>query len=649
MSMKTLLPLVLVCGCSEHGKTPEPFGVPITGGTMMVTADGSRAVIADPDRDRVLQVNLATETVISETALQKGDEPGRLVEDAAGRIHVGLRHGGALLTLDATGAILDRRPVCAEPRGVAYDAATDRVHVACSGGELVTFAAAGGLPVRALRLDHDLRDVVVAGDKLKVTRFRTAEVLTLDATGQVIARVQPPTVPRFDFGGIDVGPGTGSGGAPQDGSFPAPASTAWRTIALSDGRLLMSHQRRTRNVLDSQSPGGYGGQCGGGPVEDAITVMPADNTTGVLPQAVARIGRGALPVDIAVSRSGDKIAVATAGAREVTVVPTNVALSTPDEDKCDPPDPQPCGEMPTPGDDTSGGGGGAGSGGTTTPTPDMGTCCEDKDRDGQCDDGDKGDDDNGDDPQRLGPPTSLGWTPTGDLLIYYPEAPAIVVRSQGTTNAHRIELSGTRANDAGRNVFHRQTRIGLACASCHPEGRDDGIVWLFASDGARRTQSLAGNILERAPYHWTGDENSLPVLMDDVFSKRMSGGTLNDRQKAALGPWLNRVPAPAPLAGDPAAIARGEALFEAPNVGCVSCHNGPLFTNNMRFNVGTGGNFKVPSLVGVGSRPPFLHTGCATTLMDRFTTCAAPAGVHGDTSKLTPDQLKDLVAYLESL
>jgi len=198
-------------------------------------------------------------------------------------------------------------------------------------------------------------------------------------------------------------------------------------------------------------------------------------------------------------------------------------------------------------------------------------------------------------------------------------------------------------------VFHKQTPLKISCASCHPEGRDDGQVWDFATEGKRRTQSLAGNILERAPYHWTGDETSLPMLLDDVFAKRMSGGTLNLAQKAALGPWLNRVPAPAPASVDPAAVARGSALFEAPMVGCVSCHNGALMTNNQRFDVGTGGQFKVPSLIGVGARPPFLHNGCAATLMDRFGTCGGAPGVHGNTSTLTQDQLKDLVSYLDSL
>lgn len=613
---------------------------------MLVTGDGARAVIADPDRDRIVTIDLATEAVVSETALEAGDEPGRLVEDAAHRVHVALRRGNALVTVDAAGSIVDRRAACTEPRGLAYEAGTDRIHVACASGELVSFAAAGGAPVRSLRLERDLRDVIVQGANLVVTRFRTAQLLTLDADGAIISRITPPTVPRFDFGGgfgdVGVPEAPPGGGAPQDGQFDAPASTAWRTIAMPDGRLVMTHQRRVKASLDSEQPGGYGGGCGGGPVEDAVSIVQPGGTT----QAALRIANGALPVDIAASVAGDKIAVVSAGSRMVTVVPS-VMLSSPDEDRCEPPPPTPCGE-------TGSGGIGTGSGtppggGTDVPPPPdgtMGECCDDKDRDGRCDDGDDDDEDS----ERLGAPTSVAWTPTGDLLIYYPEAPAVIVRSAGGPLAHRIALPGTAHNDAGRNVFHQQTSIGIACASCHPEGRDDGIVWSFASLGERRTQSLAGNILRRAPYHWTGDESTLPVLLDDVFAKRMSGGTLTTAQKAALGPWLDRVPAPAPVVVDVAAVDRGRAIFEDPAVGCATCHSGALLTNNQRSNVGTGGEFKVPSLLGVGARAPFLHNGCANTLLERFSpACSGAAGVHGDTSRLSAEQLGDLVQYMEAL
>jgi mono/diheme cytochrome c family protein len=626
--MKLVVPFALFIlgpGCSEHGQTPAPWGVPITGGTITVTRDGARAIVSDPDRDRVVAVELASGNIISETTLTQGDEPGRVIEDGAGRIHVALRHGGSLVTIDPnSGDVIARRFACNEPRGIAWDSAADTVHVACAGGELVTFASAGSdFPIRSIRLDRDLRDVVVQGTNLVVTRFHTAEILTLDATGAIVSRVFPPTVQRFDggFGGGPIGDGTGSGDG--TGNVAAAASTAWRTIAMPDGRLVMTHQRKVRDSLDSQQEGGYGGDCGDGPVEDAISVM----APGVAPAAVGRIGMGALPVDIAASATGDRLAIVTAGAKRVTVV-SSTALALPDQDGCMPP--PPC-------DDKNG----DGKCDDDCDDDDQdGRCdCDDNDQDGHCDDNDS---------SRMGAPTSVAWTPAGDLVIFYPEAPALLVRTQGGPTAHRIELPGNSGIDAGRSVFHSQTRIGLACASCHPEGHNDGLVWNFNSFGPRRTQELGGHILERAPYHWTGDEASLPVLMDDVFAHRMGGGVVSDRQKHALGPWLDRVTAPAPATiTDQSAVDRGAALFSSPEVACTGCHVGDLMSNKLIVNVGTGQAFKVPGLLGIGARAPFLHDGRAATLTDRFTN--GGGDLHGHTSQLTPAEIADLVAYLDSL
>jgi len=54
--------------------------VPISGGTLLVTADGTLGIAADPDRDRVSVVQLEGGTQLLQTiALEPGDEPGRLV------------------------------------------------------------------------------------------------------------------------------------------------------------------------------------------------------------------------------------------------------------------------------------------------------------------------------------------------------------------------------------------------------------------------------------------------------------------------------------------------------------------------------------------------------------------------------------------
>jgi mono/diheme cytochrome c family protein len=231
--------------------------------------------------------------------------------------------------------------------------------------------------------------------------------------------------------------------------------------------------------------------------------------------------------------------------------------------------------------------------------------------------------------------------------VFYPESPAVVIHDG--SSKHTIVLPGGFGYDSGRALFHRETSSGLACASCHPEGRDDGLVWEFAGIGLRRTQSLAGNILARAPYHWNGDMADLDQLMHDVFQKRMGGGGLTRSQLLSLGPWLDRIPAPKSSASaDVAAIERGRAVFDSIDVGCANCHSGPNLTNNMLLNVGTGGLLKVPSLIGVSARAPFMHDGCATTLRDRFGACGG-GDAHGKTSTLTEAQLADLIGYLESL
>jgi mono/diheme cytochrome c family protein len=576
------LSVSLLAACSSgtppSPNPPPPWGVPISGGNMIVTHDGARAVIADADRDRMLSVDLATGDT-KELALLAGDEPGRLVEDAAGRIHVALRRGGAVVTLDASLTQLARRPVCAEPRGIVADG--DSIDVACSTGELVTLPAAGGDPTRVLHLDRDLRDVLVVGGQLYVTRFRTAELLAIDATGAVSSRVAPPTVQRPEPEGPELGSGAGSG------TIDAVPDVAWRTIALPDGTIVMSHQRALRTILHTTS-GGYGGECGGGPVEDALTVV----RPGEAPFAVLAPLEGALPVDIAASPDGWQLAVAVAGSHDVQTF-SKVDLATPDDDGC------------------------KSIVSTTNPISDD-----------------------------LGAPTSVAYAPDGTLLVYYPELPALV--AHGTTTRTFV-LPGVVGYDSGRALFHTQTAIGLACASCHPEGRDDGQVWQFDSEGSRRTQSVAGRILDRGPYHWTGDMADLPTLMDQVFAERMAGGIVTRSQHLSLGPWLDRVPAPQPPApADPAAVDRGRDLFQSTEVGCGTCHSGPLFTNHTIVDVGTGGAFKVPSLLGVAARPPFLHDGCAATLADRFGACGG-GDKHGHTSQLTPAQLSDLIAYLEAI
>jgi len=240
---------------------------------------------------------------------------------------------------------------------------------------------------------------------------------------------------------------------------------------------------------------------------------------------------------------------------------------------------------------------------------------------------------------------AVSYAGDGTLLAQTREPAALWRGDTGTT----ISLAADSRVDTGHLIFHANAGGGLACASCHPEGGEDGRVWTFACQGARRTQSIRGGISATAPFHWDGGESDISRLMDDVFSGRMAGPPLTPDQKKALQGWIDTIPPlPRRTGLDAAAVARGQALFNDAKIGCAACHAGTLLTNNTTVDVGTGGAFQVPSLRGVSWRAPLMHTGCAAELADRFG-AACGGDRHGATSTLTAAQIRDLTTYLESI
>jgi hypothetical protein len=571
-----------------HAATPVP---PISGGTLLALADGVTVAAADPERDQVSFVDFGGGKVTAQVALQPGDEPGRAVEDAAGLVHVALRRGGAVVSIDpARGVITARRAVCSAPRGIAYDASTDLLHVACAGGELVSLPAAGGAATRTLMLDRDLRDVVVgSAGKLLVSTFRRADVLVVGADGTVASRVQPAS-----------GMTPSVLGQPQ---MRSPA-VAWRMVPYGSvvDNVVMLHQTGVDSVVDPVA-GGYGGLKGCGEIAQAgVSVLAPD-------AAPTNVAGGfemvSLAVDVAVAPDGKTVAIAVPGNSDTpgmpVIVTTDVTMTASGN---------PC------------------NGATTVAVSNAGGATTSM--------------------AIVGQVVAVSYAKDGTLLAQTREPSAVVVVSSQTA----IALATDSRDDTGHDIFHVNAGGGLACASCHPEGGEDGRVWNFACMGARRTQSIRGGISQTAPFHWDGSEPTFSHLMDDVFSGRMSGPTLSDAQKTALQTWVDTIPAMPVTAGlDAAAVARGKTLFTDPTYACATCHAGTLLTNNATVDVGTGATFQVPSLRGVAWRAPYMHTGCAATLADRFGLDASCYGgdKHGVTSNLSAAQVGDMVAYLQSL
>jgi mono/diheme cytochrome c family protein len=199
-------------------------------------------------------------------------------------------------------------------------------------------------------------------------------------------------------------------------------------------------------------------------------------------------------------------------------------------------------------------------------------------------------------------------------------------------------------------LFHAAP-AGIACASCHADGGDDGHTWQIVPGGVR-TQPIGGGVTATAPFHWDGGLPNLATLWESVGVARMGLDPRIAADLVPLGAWIDGLPV-APVAGpppDPEQVHQGEALFADPAVGCADCHSGPRYSDGDRADVGTGGIFEVPTLLGVGARLPVMHNGCAETLQQRFTDPVCGGGdLHGVTSNLDDDDIGALVAFLRTL
>lgn len=561
----------------EHAEVAPP---PITGGTLAITDDGT-IVAADPDRDRIHLASAAAGSMIASIELEPGDEPGRIALDDDGLAHVVLRGAGAIASIDMANAhVLARHATCANPRGVAWDAASARVLVACAGGELVSHRPAEGIDTR-IRVAPDLRDVFVHDGVVSVTRFRSAEVLTL-AEGRVQDVLRPPSLGR-----------------------PAIATTAWRTTAALAGGWLMVHHSSSTTPIDlspegSQPYGDGGGDDDGGGPADCSGPVTAEVTLRARPDDIpvsARVSFATLPVDAVLSPDGRRIAVAVAGQsdpgsptmavqRSVGILEADSLAPEPDVDCTDPPDLALSGQI-----------------------------------------------------------TAVAFVDDDTLVAQSREPAALHVVTLADLDVRTIELPGGSRRDTGHERFHQDAGVGLACASCHPEGTDDGKVWTFLPGPMeRRTQPLRAALAGTEPFHWEGDLADFFALVGEVQGRRMGGAFQTEERDIAFRDWLfaMRVDNPERTADDPL-VQSGRAVFTSR--GCAGCHDDALLAEGRAAEIASH-LLQVPLLDGIALRPPYMHDGRAPDLqaavLDMMAT--TPAG-----APLSDAELTAMVAYLESL
>ena len=212
---------------------------------------------------------------------------------------------------------------------------------------------------------------------------------------------------------------------------------------------------------------------------------------------------------------------------------------------------------------------------------------------------------------------SVAFDTDGTLVAQSREPARLVVLSNLRTRSFAsIELEGESRFDTGHEIFHRATDSGLSCATCHPEGADDGFVWTFERLGKRRTQVLDIGLAGTAPFHWDGDMEDLDMIMDQVLTHRMGGMRQSKARQASFESWmfaLQRPPADT-VGDDPGLVQEGQERFNA--YGCATCHHGPKLGGGSKSEQIGELHLQVPSLRRVSLRPPFMHDGRSRTLDD---------------------------------
>jgi mono/diheme cytochrome c family protein len=227
-----------------------------------------------------------------------------------------------------------------------------------------------------------------------------------------------------------------------------------------------------------------------------------------------------------------------------------------------------------------------------------------------------------------------------------------LARPASVEQSGEVELGRVLYHTSGD---HRISREGLACATCHPDGRDDGLTWA-TSDGPRNVPMLAGRLEGTAPYAWSGTSERVAEHLTHTM-QRLGGSGLTQREMEALASYCMTMKVVHPGGSAPSAaaqIARGKAIFTSDTARCSSCHaaTNNVFTDKKKHDVGSRAltdlepAFDTPSLRFVGGTAPYFHDGRYATLRDLL---VGTSGTMGQTSHLSKDDLDALEAYLKTL
>jgi DNA-binding beta-propeller fold protein YncE/mono/diheme cytochrome c family protein len=267
-------------------------------------------------------------------------------------------------------------------------------------------------------------------------------------------------------------------------------------------------------------------------------------------------------------------------------------------------------------------------------------------------------------------PTGIAVDPSSKRAVVWSQFERTVdvidlrgAESDGLTPAAKPDRIALKATETalplsyvlGRQLFHtvgdaRISKDGRACASCHPDGRDDAITWA-TPEGPRRTMMLAGRVKGSEPLAWGGTSKDIRDHLHHTF-ERLNGQGLRNVELEALVTFVEQMPAPPTKANaDQAVVARGQAIFNSKEAQCATCHTEGMTdgkTHDVKSKARADRNavFDTPTLRFVSQRAPYFHDGRYDSLRDLL---QKSDGDMGHTKHLSPDDLAALEAFLHTL
>ncbi len=197
----------------------------------------------------------------------------------------------------------------------------------------------------------------------------------------------------------------------------------------------------------------------------------------------------------------------------------------------------------------------------------------------------------------------------------------------------------------------------LSCASCHPDGRADGLNWDLMNDSQGNPKNTKSMLLSHAtPPSMAEGVRATAEVAVRAGIKHILFADRPEAESVAIDAYLRALePVPSPyLVGgrlSPAA-ERGREQFN--RLGCDRCHPAPLYTDLKMHDVGTRwirdytNRFDTPTLVEVWRTAPYLHDGRYATIRDLLIQ-GRHGLVGGRGSQATEQEIDDLAEYVLSL